>query len=129
MGVSDAMSENAFQKPPAYYLMFHIDDPIRAGKLYEKAFGAVIASAEFLPDGDPYIMIKIDSFPILLRPNAEGQAHGSCCVRFASPEELQSAYDLLTKDGGQGSLYTDWHWTRLAAQMTDRCGVNWMFCC
>ena len=117
------------KKPPHFYVMFHIDDPVGASKMYQQAFGARITSEEYLPNGDPYIMIEIDSFPILLRPHDDEHYYGDCCVRFSSQEELRRAYEIMTEGGRHGELFTDWHWTPLSALLTDKHGVGWMFCC
>lgn len=117
------------KKPLRLYQMFHIDDPVGASKLYQQAFGASITSEEYLPNGDPYINIEIDGYPILLRPHDNEHYHGDCCVRFSSREELRRAFEIMVESGGHGRLFTDWHWTPLSALLTDKHGVGWMFCC
>lgn len=117
------------KKPPRFYQMFHIDDPVGASKLYQQAFGAIITSEDYLPNGDPYINIEIDGYPILLRPHDGEHYHGDCCVRFSSQEELRRAFEIMVESGGHGQLFTNWHWTPLSALLTDKHSVGWMFCC
>ncbi|MGI5899783.1 MAG: MerR family transcriptional regulator [Christensenellales bacterium] len=117
------------KRPPRFYQMFHIDDPVGASKLYVEAFGAVITSGDYLPNGDPYINIEIDGYPILLRPHDNEHYHGDCCVRFSSQEELRRAFEVMIRNGGHGELLVDWHWTPLSALLHDNHGVGWMFCC
>ena len=112
-----------------FYLMLHVADPIGARDFYRDVFGATVINEEYLPNGDPYIMININGCNMLLRPgaiNAVGIGVG-CCAKFATQDELREAYKLLTRDGAPNpSLHTDWHWTPLAAQVKDKYGVPWL---
>ena len=117
-------------KKTRFYLMFHIPDgdSVGAFALYHKAFNAIQTSYDTLPLGDVYIGMEVNDFFILLRPGDESTGiGGSCCVNFATENELHRAYDVLTQEG-QGSIHTEYHWTPLAAHVTDKYKVGWFFC-
>ena len=122
-------------KSKSSYLMFHLNNPIEARDFYQEVFGAGVISEEYLPNGDPYIMINLNGCNILLRPGemavVEGEGVGpysiGCCAKFETEDDLKSVYALLTADGKPGhSLHTDWGWTALAAQVTDKYSVPWL---
>ena len=122
-------------KSSFFYLMFHIKNPVEAYEFYHNVFGAEKISEEFLPNGDPYIMVNINGCNILLRPgemtpmggDGKGPYSIGCCAKFETENDLRNAYEILIKEGKQGySLHTDWHWTPLAAQVIDKYGVPWL---
>jgi len=119
-------------KSSFFYLMFHLDNPIEAYEFYHNIFGAEKISEVFLPEGDPYIMININGCNILLRPGEMAASKTSpysvgCCARFGTEEDLRNAYEALIKEGNnEHSIHTDWGWTPVAAQVTDKYGVAWL---
>ncbi len=48
-------------------------------------------------------------------------------MKFATQAQLRNAFEALTR-GGAGEYQLDWHWTPLAALVTDCYGVEWMLC-
>ncbi|MCL2487184.1 MAG: hypothetical protein FWE80_00705 [Oscillospiraceae bacterium] len=117
-------------KSSYFYLMFHLKNPVEAYEFYHTVFGAEKVSEEFLPNGDPYIMVNINGCNILLRPaDAFGEMTPKgvgCCAKFKTEQDLRSAYEILMKEGTNYSIHTDWHWTPLAALVTDKYGVGWL---
>jgi len=113
--------------------MFHLENPVEARDFYCDVFGAETVSEEYLPNGDPYIMVNINGCNILLRPGKMKpdepdpfNAGIGCCAKFDTEDDLRKAYEsLLTEEYG-GSLHTDWGWTPLSAQVTDKYGVAWL---
>ena len=117
-------------KSTYFYLMFHLKNPVEAYEFYHNVFGAEKISEEFLPNGDPYIMININGCNMLLRPeDSFGKmipAGVGCCAKFTTKEDLRNAYEILIKEGQDYSIHEDWHWTPLAALVTDKYGVGWL---
>ena len=111
-------------KYPHFFMMLHVSNSTEAYELYHTAFGAEKISEDILSNGDAYIMMDVNGFPILVRP---GEADGQfCCVKFATEEDLHRTYDLLSQEGT--GYFQDAHWTSLLAFVTDKYGVGWMFC-
>lgn len=110
-------------KYPHFFMMFHVSNSTEAYELYHEAFGAKKISEDVLSNGDAYIMMDINGFPILVRPGEAGRQF--CCVKFATEADLRRTYDLLTREG-TGS-FVDAHWTSLLAFVTDKNGVDWQF--
>ena len=120
-------------KSSYFYLMFHLKNPVEAYEFYHNVFGAEKISEEFLPNGDPYIMVNINGCNILLRPGEMmltvengGPYSIGCCAKFDTENDLRNAYEALIKEGTNYSLHADWHWTSLSAQVTDKYGVAWL---
>jgi len=115
------------KRMPQFYGMFHVNDPVGAFELYQKAFGAEKLSVEIVPPDDHYIMMEVNNFRICVRPSADGHAPGGCCVNCGTNDELRRIFDVLSQDGGHGQFY-DAHWTSLMAIVTDKYGVDWLLC-
>jgi len=123
------------QKHSYCYLIFNLkdkNDVIEACELYCEAFGAEKTSeSRGGTDGGPPeewigIDIKLFNFGIFVQ-SVYDAPRGGCCVRFDNEENLIKAYDLLSKDAKECSLRLDYHWTPLAAHITDKFGVGWFF--
>jgi len=119
------------RKLPHFYNIFNVSNPSGAYELYHEAFGIEKVSEDY-PGGAAHIGIEINNFFILLRqeeePVADKYPGQACCVRFETQEDLRRAYDLLTREGKNYTLHTDWDWTSLAAFVTDKYSVGWMLC-
>lgn len=114
-------------KSSYFYLMFHVDNPVEAYKFYHNAFGVDKISDDMLPNGDHYIMVDINGCNILIRPGEKlMEGNVGCCAKFTTKEELLNAYEILIKEGKDYSVHTEWHWTPLAALVTDKYGVKWL---
>jgi len=114
------------------YLIFNLEsvsNVIEACDLYCEAFGAEKTSEERgINDPDSWIGIDIKVFDFGIFMQSTRGPNGACCIHFATEEQLRKAYDLLSKEGTNCMLNTDWHWTPLSAILTDKFGVNWLFC-
>lgn len=110
-------------KYPHFFMMLHVSNSPEAYELYHEAFGATQISEDVLSNGDAYIMMDVNGFPILVRPGEAGRQF--CCVKFATEEDLRRTYDLLTREGT--GRFQDAHWTSLLAFVTDKYGVDWQF--
>ncbi|MCL2772315.1 MAG: MerR family transcriptional regulator [Oscillospiraceae bacterium] len=119
------------RKLPHFYNIFNVSKPIEAYELYHKAFGVEKVSEDY-PNGAAHIGIEVNGFFILLRqeeePVADKYPLQGCCVRLETEEDLRRAYDILTKEGKDYKLHSDWGWTSSAAFVTDKYSISWMLC-
>ena len=113
------------------YQIFNVSDATKAYELYHEAFGAKKISEDKGDDGWIGIDIGlfgfnifVQSFPDWIENPPEKQ--GNCCVSFSTEEELRRAYDVLKQESCKQELNMDWHWTPLAAVITDKFGVDWL---
>ncbi|MCL2546149.1 MAG: MerR family transcriptional regulator [Oscillospiraceae bacterium] len=116
------------------YLIFNLKDGksvIEASELYCKAFDAEKTSEDTSAgewiDGWIGINIRVFNFGIFIQAVDMPGNRGACCISFATEQELRKAYELLSKDAKESNLHLDWHWTSLAATITDKFGVDWLF--
>jgi len=118
------------QKHSYCYLIFNLKDKssvIEACELYCEAFGAEKTSEDTLPGDWIGINIRVFNFGIFIQSVDMPDGRGACCIRFSTEKDLRKAYDLLSKEAIECHLYTDWHWTPLAATLRDKFGVSWLF--
>jgi len=84
------------------------------------------SSGEWI-DGWIGINIRVFNFGIFIQAVDMPGNRGACCISFATEQELRKAYEVLSKDAKESNLHLDWHWTSLAATITDKFGVDWLF--
>jgi len=128
-----ASAPDIVEKRSHCYLIFNLGsrkNVLEACEMYEKAFGAEKLSEErgFIePDSWIGMDIKLFNFTIFMQ-STSNPLGGNCCIKFTSQNELRKAYDVVKEDAIECELNTDWHWTPLSALVTDKFGVNWLFC-
>ena len=128
-----AVSPEIVQKNSYCYLIFNlgsVDNVLGAVEMYGRAFGAEILSEDrgsFESNSWMGVNIRLFNFTIFMQSTANPLG-GYCAVKFTSQNELQRAYDVIKEEAMESSLFTDWHWTPLSALVTDKFGVNWLFC-
>lgn len=126
-----AVAPDIVEKHSYCYLIFNLKDKnsvIEACELYCKAFGAEKTSEDAIPGVSDWIGInkKLFNFGIFIQ-SVDDAPRGACCVRFGTEEDLRKAYDLMSKEAEECNLHLDWQWTPLAANITDKFGVDWLF--
>ena len=124
-----SMTPDIVQKHSYCYLIFNLkdrNDVIEACELYCEAFGAEKTSEDTIPGAPEWIgmNIKLFNFGIFVQ-SVNDAPRGGCCVHFDTEENLRKAYDLLSKEAKECSIHSDYHWTPLAAHITDKFGVGW----
>ena len=110
-------------KAPHFYMIFNVENSIEAFELYHNAFNAKKIKDEL---ENTHITMDVFGIDILLISPGKDTSNG--CIHFETESDLRKAYDVLTKEGTDYSLETEWEWTPLAAFVTDKYGVKWMFC-
>jgi len=128
-----SMTPEIVKKHSYCYLIFNLENKskvIEACELYCEAFDAEKTSEDTIPDMPEWIgiNIRVFNFGIFVQSVDMPDGRGACCIRFSTEEDLRKAYNLLTKEAENHTLHLDWHWTPLAATLTDKFGVNWLFC-
>jgi len=129
-----AAAPDVVEKRSHCYLIFNLgskSNVLEACEMYGKAFGAEklaedTSAADWIYDWIG-VDIKLFNFNIFMQ-STSNPLGGSCCIKFTSQNELRKAYNVVTKDAIECELNTDWHWTPLSALVTDKFGVNWLFC-
>ena len=129
-----ARTPEVIQKRSQCYLIFNLKDGksvIEASELYCEAFGAEKTSEDTSAsdwiNGWIGINIRVFNFGIFIQSVDLPSNRGACCISFATEQELRKAYELLSKDAEESNIHLDWHWTPLAASITDKFGVDWLF--
>jgi DNA-binding transcriptional MerR regulator/uncharacterized glyoxalase superfamily protein PhnB len=130
-----SMTPEIVKKHSYFYLIFNlgsIDAVIDACELYCEAFGAEKTSEDRgINDPESWIGININVFGLGIfiqsTPKPAG-GNNCCCIHFATEEQLRKAYNVLTREGTDYSLHTDWHWTSLSALVRDKFDNGWLLC-
>ena len=126
-----SMTQDIIQKHSYCYLIFNLkdkNDVIEACELYCEAFGAKKTSEDTIPGASEWIGINIKLFNFGIFVQSVNDApRGGCCVHFDTEENLRKAYDLLSKEAKECSIHSDYHYTPLAAHITDKFDVGWFF--
>ena len=109
-------------RAPHFYSIFCVENSGDAYSLYRKAFGAKKIREEL--DGT-HITMDVFGVEIMLMP---GDNPSGGCIHFETEADLLGAYEVLVREGTDCSLERDCDWASLAALVTDKYGVKWLFC-
>jgi len=129
-----SVTPDIVKKHSYFYLIFDLGSKeavVDACKIYGEAFGAEKTSEETFPDMPDYLGININIFGLgIFMQSNERPAGGNncCCIHFSEEKELRKAYDVLTREGTEYSLNTDWGWTPLSALVRDKFNNGWLLC-
>ena len=129
-----AVAPDIVEKHSYCYLIFNLgskSNVLGACEMYGRAFGAEelsqdTSAADRISDWIG-IDIRLFNFTIFMQ-STSNPLGGNCCIKFSSQDELYKAYDVVKEGAIESSINTDWLWTPLSALITDKFGVNWLFC-
>jgi len=114
------------------YQIFNVSNSIEAVELYCKALGAKKTNEEKSAEGWVGIDMTVFGFDIFVQsfPNwveNPPEKQGNCCISFSFEQDLRKAYDVLKEESRSCEIHSDWFWTPLAALVTDKFGIDWLF--